>query len=79
MSAAESCHICERVMSQGYVVLFKCHELRVGSYPYICELFAELIRDGFVSVLPVSTPRHRHVFMCVTRRIHMCDVTHSYV
>jgi len=35
----ESCHTCERVMSQGYVVLFKCHELcgRMRHVPCVSE------------------------------------------
>ena len=47
----------DNLFLQGFVVLFKCHELRVGSYPFICDLFAELIRDGYVCVLPTMTTR----------------------
>lgn len=47
----------DNLFLQGRVVLFKCHELRTGSYPYITALFSDMIRDGFVQVLPPDSTR----------------------
>lgn len=47
----------DNLFLQGRVVLFKCHELRTGSYPYITALFSDMIRDGFVQVLPSDSTR----------------------
>ena len=61
----------DRLFLQGDVVLFKCHELRVGSHPFICELFADLIADGFVCVLPASASRE-----CVAECFQAVDHVH---
>jgi hypothetical protein len=49
--------VLDQLFLEGAVVLFKIHELRVGSHDYISHLFAELISEGFMRVLPVSTSR----------------------
>ena len=47
----------DNLFLKGYVVLYKNHELRVGSHSFISELLAELIDDGYVRLLPVSASR----------------------